>query len=69
MCSEKVTVPPEKPCNFLEGSGRHATIITHDDHEQTDTSAIFTSSLDNVVASGITFQVSRNQGTNFMYNI
>ena len=58
MCSEKVTIPPEKPCILLEGSGRHVTIITHDDHAQTDTSATFTSSPDNVVASGITFQVS-----------
>ncbi|KAK7843974.1 putative pectinesterase 52 [Quercus suber] len=56
-----VTIPPEKPCIFLEGSGRHVTIITHDDHDQTDTSATFTSSPDNVVASGITFQNSYNR--------
>nr|POF00275.1 putative pectinesterase 10 [Quercus suber] len=59
--NEKVTIPPEKPCIFLEGSGRHVTIITHDDHDQTDTSATFTSSPDNVVASGITFQNSYNR--------
>jgi hypothetical protein len=58
MCSEKVTIPQEKPCIFLEGSGRDVTTIKYDDHGQTDTSATFTSSPDNVVAKGITFEVN-----------
>ncbi|GMY13946.1 probable pectinesterase 29 [Fagus crenata] len=61
--NEKVTIPQEKPCIFLEGSGRNVTTIKYDDHGQTDTSATFTSSPDNVVAKGITFQNSYNRAS------
>ncbi|KAK7278021.1 hypothetical protein RJT34_23042 [Clitoria ternatea] len=57
---EKVQIPYEKPCIFLEGEGKDVTIITYDDHQQTDTSATFSSSPDNVVATGITFKNTYN---------
>jgi hypothetical protein len=58
MCSEKVNIPPGKPCIVLEGSGRHLTTIKYGDHGVTDISATFTSSPDNVIAKGITFEVN-----------
>ncbi|XP_059436106.1 putative pectinesterase 52 [Corylus avellana] len=57
---EKVSIPEEKQCIFLEGEGRHLTTITYDGHGQTDESATFTSSPDNVVVKGITFENSYN---------
>lgn len=53
-----VTIPPDKPCIFLQGKSRYSTIITFDSHEETDTSATFTSHPDNIVVQGITFKVS-----------
>ncbi|KAK3441507.1 hypothetical protein EUGRSUZ_L00260 [Eucalyptus grandis] len=58
---EMVTIPPDKPCIFLQGKGRDSTIITYNSHEQTDTSATFTSSPDNIVVQGITFKNSYNR--------
>ncbi|KAF8043210.1 hypothetical protein BT93_A1529 [Corymbia citriodora subsp. variegata] len=55
---ELVTIPPEKPCIFLRGTGRHLTTIAFDSHQKTDTSATFTSSPDNIVVQGVTFKVS-----------
>ncbi|KAF8043209.1 hypothetical protein BT93_A1528 [Corymbia citriodora subsp. variegata] len=60
-CLEMVTIPPDKPCIFLQGKGQDSTIITFDSHEQTDTSATFTSSPDNIVVQGITFKNSYNR--------
>ncbi|KAL0552403.1 hypothetical protein IC582_011512 [Cucumis melo] len=57
---EKVTIPPEKPFIYLEGADRSNTIITFDDHQQTDTSATFTSRPPNIIARGITFENSFN---------
>lgn len=57
FCREKVTIPPEKPFIYLEGADRSNTVITFDDHQQTDTSATFTSYPPNIIARGITFEV------------
>ncbi|CAI0551731.1 unnamed protein product [Linum tenue] len=54
---EQVTIPHDKPCIFLEGEGRKSTIITYNDHSQTDKSATFSSYPPNVIGKGITFQV------------
>ncbi|RDX89711.1 putative pectinesterase 10, partial [Mucuna pruriens] len=56
--TEKVQIPFEKPCIFLEGQDKNATIITYDDHQRTDLSATFSSYPNNVVAAGITFKNS-----------
>ncbi|KAL3749957.1 hypothetical protein ACJRO7_011000 [Eucalyptus globulus] len=58
---ELVTIPLEKPCIFLQGKGRHLTTIAFDSHQQTDTSATFTSNPDNIVVQGITFKNSFNR--------
>lgn len=57
MCSEKVSLL-QNNCIFLEGKGRHLTIITYNDHEATDQSATFTSYGENVIVKGITFKVN-----------
>ncbi|XP_038889344.1 probable pectinesterase 66 [Benincasa hispida] len=57
---EKVTIPQEKPFIYLEGAGRSNTVITFNDHQQTDTSATFTSYPPNIIARGITFENSFN---------
>lgn len=54
---EKVTIYFNKTCIYLEGAGSQFTSIEWNDHQQTDTSATFTSFPDNVVAKGITFKV------------
>lgn len=54
---EKVEIPRDRPCIFLDGKGRGITTITYDAHEQTDTSATFSSFPDYVIAQGITFKV------------
>ncbi|CAI0551729.1 unnamed protein product, partial [Linum tenue] len=59
---EQVTIPHDKPCIFLEGEGRKSTIITYNDHSQTDKSATFSSYPPNVIGKGITFQNSYNLG-------
>ncbi|KAE8671254.1 putative pentatricopeptide repeat-containing protein [Hibiscus syriacus] len=53
---EKVTIPADKPCIFLEGSGSRLTIIEWDDHKCTSDSATFSSYPDNIVAKGISFK-------------
>ncbi|XP_030544864.1 probable pectinesterase 66 [Rhodamnia argentea] len=58
---EMVTIPPDKPCIFLKGESRASTIIAFDSHEQTDTSATFTSNPDNIVVQGISFKNSYNR--------
>ncbi|EEF33099.1 Pectinesterase-2 precursor, putative [Ricinus communis] len=58
---EKVNIPEEKPCIFLEGSGRSLSTIVFNAHEETDTSATFSSLADNFLATGITFQNSYNR--------
>ncbi|KAK7269435.1 hypothetical protein RIF29_22161 [Crotalaria pallida] len=57
---EKVLIPYDKPCIYLEGEGRQETIITYNDHQQTDVSATFSSRPNNVVAESITFMNSYN---------
>nr|XP_029153325.1 probable pectinesterase 29 [Arachis hypogaea] len=59
---EKVHIPCQKPCIFLEGEGIDVTTITYNDHQSTDQSATFSSSPDNVVASKITFKNSFDVG-------
>ncbi|QHO59934.1 putative pectinesterase 52 [Arachis hypogaea] len=59
---EKVHIPCQKPCIFLEGEGIDVTTITYNDHQSTDESATFSSSPDNVVASKITFKNSFDVG-------
>ncbi|GMP39948.1 hypothetical protein CsSME_00010594 [Camellia sinensis var. sinensis] len=58
---EKVTIPKEKQCIFLEGSGYTQTTISGEDHSQTDSSATFTMLPDNFVAKGIAFMNSYNR--------
>ncbi|XP_017414270.2 putative pectinesterase 52 [Vigna angularis] len=55
---ERVTIPVDKPCIYIQGQGADVTTITNDDHSATNTSATFTSISNNVVASDITFQNS-----------
>ncbi|TYG37437.1 hypothetical protein ES288_D13G141400v1 [Gossypium darwinii] len=57
---EKVTIPKQKLCIFLEGQDRSVTTITFDAHNRIDESATFTSMADNIVAKGITFKNSYN---------
>ncbi|XP_044492761.1 putative pectinesterase 10 [Mangifera indica] len=57
---EKVTIPSDKSCIFLEGSSSRRTIIEWSDHEQTNSSATFTSYPNNIVAKGIAFKNAFN---------
>lgn len=57
LSREKVTIPANKPCIFLEGAGSKLTSIEWGDHMDTCDSATFTSSPDNIVAKGISFKV------------
>ncbi|KAK8591856.1 hypothetical protein V6N13_031882 [Hibiscus sabdariffa] len=57
---EKVTIPKDKPCIFLEGQDRKVTTITFNQHDKTDTSTTFTSYAGNLLVRGITFQNSFN---------
>ncbi|CAL0320935.1 unnamed protein product [Lupinus luteus] len=57
---EKVQIPNTKPCIYLEGADTDSTIITYDDHQQTDTSATFSSFTDNIIVRCITFKNSYN---------
>ncbi|XP_028794837.1 probable pectinesterase 55 [Neltuma alba] len=54
--SEKVTIPMNKPCIFLEGAGSSSTIVQWSDHQQTAQSYTFESNAPNVIAKGIAFQ-------------
>ncbi|XP_021606613.1 probable pectinesterase 29 [Manihot esculenta] len=58
--SEKVAIPVNKSCIFLDGAGRELTSIEWGDHEETHTSATFTSYPDNIVAKGIKFKNTYN---------
>ncbi|KAG8475278.1 hypothetical protein CXB51_032104 [Gossypium anomalum] len=53
---EKVTIPYDKPCIFLEGAGRLLTRIEWNSHMRTCDSATLTSFPDSIVAKGITFK-------------
>ncbi|ESW17001.1 hypothetical protein PHAVU_007G201900, partial [Phaseolus vulgaris] len=55
---EKVKIPVNKPCIFIQGRGKDVTTITFDDHVAPNSSSTFTSFSDNFVASDITFQNS-----------
>ncbi|KAF2325062.1 hypothetical protein GH714_022534 [Hevea brasiliensis] len=54
---EKVTIPVNKPCIFLQGEGSELTRIEWGDHGVTGSSATFTSYPENIVAKGITFKI------------
>ncbi|XP_035548683.1 putative pectinesterase 52 [Juglans regia] len=67
--NEKVSLLQYRHCIFLEGKGHHLTIITYNDHEETDQSATFTSYVENLIVKGITFKNSFNrQGYLDFYN-
>ncbi|GMI98896.1 hypothetical protein like AT2G47280 [Hibiscus trionum] len=53
---EKVTIPIDKPCIFLEGTHSKLTTIEWNDHNVTSDSATFSSYPDNIVARGISFK-------------
>ncbi|KAF7127369.1 hypothetical protein RHSIM_Rhsim11G0096400 [Rhododendron simsii] len=53
---EKVTIPWDKECIVLEGSGSGQTRITWNGHGPTDTTATFTAVAANFVAKGIAFE-------------
>ncbi|XP_011652807.1 probable pectinesterase 55 [Cucumis sativus] len=57
---EKVTIPSEKSCIFLDGSGLQVTEIHWNDHETTAASPTFTASAQNLVVQGITFRNTYN---------
>ncbi|CAK7348454.1 unnamed protein product [Dovyalis caffra] len=57
---EKVVIPLNKPCIFLEGAGSKLTSIVFGDDQDKDTSATFISLADNIVAKGITIKNSYN---------
>ncbi|KAJ4850937.1 hypothetical protein Tsubulata_030362, partial [Turnera subulata] len=50
---EKVQIPRNKPCIFIEGAGSKLTSIEFEDHEESMTSATFISYSDNIVVKGI----------------
>lgn len=54
-----MTIPWDKECIVLEGSGSGQTRITWNGHGQTDTSATFSAVAANFVAKGIAFEVMR----------
>lgn len=54
-----MTIPWDKECIVLEGSGSGQTRITWNGHGQTDTTATFTAAAANFVAKGIAFEVIR----------
>ncbi|GLT42656.1 hypothetical protein SLA2020_166450 [Shorea laevis] len=56
----KVTIPPNKPCIYLQGAGRDKTSIEWNDHSRTDISATFTSYPENIIAKDITFMNTYN---------
>jgi len=62
LCREEISIPYDKPCIILKGSGRRTTTIYGDD---TQAKAIFTSSPPNVVLSGITIEVKPQDRNNF----
>ncbi|CAJ1977854.1 unnamed protein product [Sphenostylis stenocarpa] len=55
---EKVQIPTEKPCIFLQGQGKQVTTITNNDHNAPNTSSTFTAFANNLAASEITFKNS-----------
>ncbi|KAJ4850938.1 hypothetical protein Tsubulata_030363 [Turnera subulata] len=57
---EKVSIPGNKPCIFLDGGDRSVTSIEWDDHKDSATSPTFTSNADNIVLKGITFKNNFN---------
>ncbi|XP_038904330.1 putative pectinesterase 52 [Benincasa hispida] len=64
MEREKVMIPPEKSCIFLDGSGRKTTEIQWNDYITTATSPTFTSFAENLVVQGITFRNTHNAAGN-----
>nr|ACC68156.1 putative pectinesterase family protein [Arabidopsis halleri subsp. halleri] len=57
---EKVTIPADKGYIYMQGRGIEKTIIAYGDHQQTDTSATFTSYASNIIITGITFKNTYN---------
>ncbi|CAN1219471.1 Probable pectinesterase 66 [Linum perenne] len=66
---EQVTILPEKPCIFLEGEGRGATIIEYGAYAATDSSSTFCSYPPNMVVKGITFKNTHNIAASAMLSI
>ncbi|CAN1219483.1 Putative pectinesterase 52 [Linum perenne] len=62
VAKEQVTIPPEKPCIFLEGKERRTTVIEFSAHAQTDSSSTFCSYPPDIVVKGITFKNTHNIG-------
>ncbi|KAL9430576.1 hypothetical protein AB3S75_025881 [Citrus x aurantiifolia] len=65
---EKVTIPQNKPCIFLEGASSRTTKIQWGDHDTTISSPTFTSLSENVVAKGILFQNTYNVPPSYRQN-
>uniref|UniRef100_A0A7N0UZW5 pectinesterase n=1 Tax=Kalanchoe fedtschenkoi TaxID=63787 RepID=A0A7N0UZW5_KALFE len=61
---EKVSVLPDKGCVILEGEGREKTIISWDDHSDTDSTYTFEATCENFVATQISFVNSYNLKSN-----
>ncbi|KAJ4850939.1 hypothetical protein Tsubulata_030364 [Turnera subulata] len=57
---EKINLPVNKPCVFLDGGDKSLTSIEWDDHVDTSSSSTFSSFADNVVLKGITFKNTYN---------
>ncbi|KAJ8769874.1 hypothetical protein K2173_008956 [Erythroxylum novogranatense] len=55
--NEHISIPPSKPCIFLDGAGRSSTIIQWEDNQATTT---FYSYADNLVVKGITVKNNYN---------
>uniref|UniRef100_A0A7N2LEC0 pectinesterase n=1 Tax=Quercus lobata TaxID=97700 RepID=A0A7N2LEC0_QUELO len=59
---EKVTITYDKTCIFLDGAGRHVTLIEWGDHKLLNSSSTFTSVAENLVVKGIGFKNTYNIG-------
>ena len=78
IVQRKVTITYDKTCIFLDGAGRHATLIEWGDHKLMNSSSTFTSVAENLVVKGIgfkvripiaiTFGVGRVQTFNLLFN-
>ncbi|KAE8009327.1 hypothetical protein FH972_005771 [Carpinus fangiana] len=66
---EKVIIPQEKPCIFIEGAGTNLTSVEWDDHEDTTDSPTFTSFADNIIVKGITFKNTYNHPMDSLDNL
>ncbi|KAK7259189.1 hypothetical protein RIF29_24789 [Crotalaria pallida] len=56
-CREKVIIPINKPCIFLEGAGRNSTSVQWDDHGTAHHTATFDVTGNDTIVKDITFEV------------